>query len=154
MSINFNELPETAPEEWFDYKEEEEGGVAVRVKIRFLDDVTDAELRRKASKDVRLRGRSRPRFNVGDMFDTAEYERLRLDHALVAWEGVVVRNGDGVEAPVPCTTDNKMKVLSYYRDLRAFILDTAEDYQTFQRERAENERKNSASGRRASSGIA
>ena len=122
------------PGKWFDI----EGGG--RLQLRTMTAEKHKEIRRKTVKkkvDFKKVEGTPARFESEDVNEDLSNE-LFWDHVIVAWENFF----DAKKKPIPCTTENKMMLISRSSKFMKFVSDCLKDLAEAEAEDAKAEEKN------------
>lgn len=119
---------------WF----EMEGGGLVQLRTLSVQEFKEIRRRTVKRREVykTVDGKA-SRFEVEDVDDDLQ-NNLYWDAVIVGWEGLTDRNN----TEIPCTTENKIKLMTRSRKFLAFISESLQKLQEAENERTEAELKN------------
>ena len=136
MKFNMKDLN---PGAWFKF--EPDNPESGKIKLRVLTSGKLAEVRDKTVKtEVEYRGEHR--YEYPNM-DNAARDRIIWDYCIVDWEGLV----DDEDAPIECTTENKIKLMNDHIGFSMFVEQCLEKLNKQNEIRAEYLEKNLSSTR-------
>lgn len=102
MKINFSDLN---PPMWFYFDDDDpESG---RVLIKSLSPKEGEQLMKECSKKMPPEYRGGHRYEIPDKLDEKKYNRMLWDAVILDWENLV----DEKDEPIPCTADNKLRLM-------------------------------------------